>query len=71
MYLRAAIQQANLSTGNADTVTFNLPPASLITINTVLPEITNDMAFTGPSSNQLMIMRSTIGGTANFRSVNS
>src|SRR5882724_7170567 len=64
--LRAAIQQANNVSGN-DIITFNLSPAGIITLNTALPDITDNLTITGPGSNLLTVMRSTAGGTPVFR----
>lgn len=64
--LRAAIQEANSVFGN-DAITFGLPPSSTITLNTALPDITGNLTITGPGSTQLTVMRSTAGGTPDFR----
>ncbi len=64
--LRAAIQEANAVFGS-DTITFNLPAGSTITLNTALPEINGSLTINGPGSNLLTVMRSTAGATPSFR----
>src|SRR5258705_6391108 len=64
--LRAAIQETNAVFSN-DTITFSLPASSTITLSTALPDINGNLTLTGPGSTQLTVMRSTAGGTPNFR----
>jgi predicted outer membrane repeat protein len=64
--LRAAIQETNFAMGS-DSIDFALAPGSTITLNTALPDISGNLTITGPGANQLTVMRSTAGGTANFR----
>jgi CSLREA domain-containing protein len=64
--LRAAMQESNNLFGE-DTITFSLPGASTITLNTALPEITDNLTITGPGSSQLTVRRNTAGGTPLFR----
>jgi hypothetical protein len=67
--LRAAIQQANISAGN-DTITFAL--ASPTTINLTIGQlsITSSITITGTGARNLIVQRSTVAGTANFRIFN-
>lgn len=64
--LRAAIQQANATAGD-DTITFTL--ATPATINLTLGElsITSNITITGLGARDLIVQRSAIAGTANFR----
>ena len=64
--LRAAIQQTGVLFG-ADTIAFNLPATSTITLNTALPTIGDSLNINGPGANSLTIQRSNAGGTPNFR----
>ena len=64
--LRAAIQQAN-NLGGPNTITFNLAPASTITLNTALPNIASNLTMVGPGSSLLTIRRSSAIGTPDFR----
>jgi len=61
---RAAIQEANLAAG-ADTISFNVPNGSTITLNSALPDIVSDVTITGPGDSQLTITRN--AAAANFR----
>jgi CSLREA domain-containing protein len=64
--LRAAIQQANALVGD-DTINFSLPANSIITLNTVLDAINDNLIINGPGANTLTVQRSTAGGTPSFR----
>ena len=67
--LRAAIQQANISAG-VDTITFAL--ANPATINLTLSQlsITSSITIIGTGARNLIVQRSTVAGTANFRIFN-
>ncbi|HEV7473600.1 MAG TPA: Calx-beta domain-containing protein [Pyrinomonadaceae bacterium] len=64
--LRAAMQEAEAAFGG-DTITFNLPSPSTITLNSALPDILSRLTITGPGSSLLTVTRSTAGGTPDFR----
>jgi CSLREA domain-containing protein len=66
--LRAAIQETN-SAPTDDTINFSftLPATSIITLNSVLPDIAGNLAINGPSANLLTVQRNTAGGTPDFR----
>ncbi|MCC7510302.1 MAG: right-handed parallel beta-helix repeat-containing protein [Planctomycetes bacterium] len=58
--LRDAVTQANAAAGADDIVfatTINLP--GTITLQTALPDITDDLTITGPASNDLILRRNT------------
>ncbi len=63
--LRAAIQEANVAPGD-DTIYFDLPGNSIITLNSALPNFSG-LTITGPGPSQVTVQRSTAGGTPNFR----
>jgi CSLREA domain-containing protein len=63
--LRAAIEETNAAPGD-DTVSFNLPASSIITLNTALPDL-NSVTVVGPGANSLTVQRNTAGGTPEFR----
>jgi CSLREA domain-containing protein len=65
--LRAAIQETNLDTTGTDTINFNLPANSVITLNTGLELISGDVNINGPGANTLSITRSSAPGTPRFR----
>jgi uncharacterized repeat protein (TIGR01451 family)/CSLREA domain-containing protein len=62
--LRDAINAADLNPG-ADTVNFSV--TGTINLLSALPDITDDVMVDGPGANQLMVQRSTAGGTPKFR----
>jgi CSLREA domain-containing protein len=66
--LRAAIEETNAAPG-ADTISFNLPAGSVITLNSALPDL-NSVNIVGPGANNLTVQRSTAGGTPEFRIFN-
>jgi CSLREA domain-containing protein len=64
--LRAAIQEANSVAGD-DTIAFNVPAASTITLSTALPDLTTNINIVGPGSAQLTVRRSSAVATPDFR----
>jgi CSLREA domain-containing protein len=64
--LRAAIQEANNAITD-DTINFNLPASSTITLDSVLPDIAGNLSVNGPGANLLTVQRNAAGGTPDFR----
>jgi CSLREA domain-containing protein len=64
--LRAAIEEVSAASG-ADTVNFNLPANSTITLNTQLPYLSGNISIVGPGSSLLTIQRSSAAGTPIFQ----
>jgi CSLREA domain-containing protein len=64
--LRAAIQEVSAASG-ADTINFNLPANSIITLNTQLPYLSGNISIVGPGSTLLTIQRSAAAGTPIFQ----
>lgn len=63
--LRSAIQEVNA--GGTKEIDFSLPPNSVITLDSALPDITGAISMMGPGSNTLTVQRNSGGGTPNFR----
>jgi CSLREA domain-containing protein len=63
--LRAAIQEANAAAG-ADTINFNLPRNSIITLNTQVG-FNGNISIVGPGASLLTIQRSAAAGTPIFQ----
>jgi CSLREA domain-containing protein len=64
--LRAAIQEAN-AVSAADTINFNLPANSTITLPTQLPAFIGNFSIVGPGAALLTIQRSSAAGTPIFQ----
>jgi CSLREA domain-containing protein len=65
--LRAAIQEANTLAGD-DTIAFAAPlSGSIITLNSVLPDINGNLNINGPGAGLLTVQRNTAAGIPNFR----
>src|SRR5438552_7695620 len=64
--LRAAIEEANSLTCGTIDINFS-GVTSPIVLTTALPAISHNVNINGPGSSALTIMRSTAGGTPNFR----
>src|SRR5258706_1279001 len=75
--LRAAIQQANFHAGTDD-ITFNIPTSDpgfnngtwTINLGKALDPLSDPLNITGPGANQLIVQRSTVVGTPQFRIFN-
>jgi len=63
--LRGAIQEVNV--GVTKEINFSLPPHSIITLDSALPDISGAISVVGPGSNTLTVQRNSAGGTPNFR----
>lgn len=63
--LRGAIQEINV--GLTKEINFSLPPNSVITLDSALPDIGGGTSIIGPGSNTLTVQRSVAPGTPNFR----
>jgi CSLREA domain-containing protein len=67
--LRQAITDANASP-DTNAINFQIGLTGTITLSTVLPNLSTSIAINGPGANQLTVMRSTAGGTPQFRIFN-
>lgn len=63
--LRGAIQEVNV--GLTKEIDFSLPPNSIITLDSALPDISGTISIIGPGSNALTVQRNAAPGTPNFR----
>jgi CSLREA domain-containing protein len=64
--LRAAIQEANAAFSD-DIINFSLPPGSIISLDSALPDIADNLSINGPGLNTLTVKRSSAAGTPAFR----
>jgi len=63
--LRGAIPEVNV--GLTKEINFSLPPNSIITLDSALPESFGPISIIGPGSNTLTVQRNAAPGTPNFR----
>jgi CSLREA domain-containing protein len=63
--LRGAIQEVNV--GGTKEIDFSLPPNSIITLDSALPDISGTISIIGTGSNTLTVQRSAAASTPNFR----